>query len=56
MCSRWVQGENKKVVADYAPEWLDMGITYIGGCCRNSSKEIKDIGAAIEKWQQTRRE
>ncbi|BES88619.1 homocysteine S-methyltransferase [Nesidiocoris tenuis] len=52
----WVQGDNKKVVADYVPEWLEMGITYVGGCCRNSSNEIKTIGAILDKWRESREE
>uniref|UniRef100_A0A146LW40 Homocysteine S-methyltransferase n=3 Tax=Lygus hesperus TaxID=30085 RepID=A0A146LW40_LYGHE len=51
----WVQGENKKVIADYVQEWLEMGIAYVGGCCRNSSKEIKDIGAVLNKWKKVDR-
>lgn len=42
---------NCEPVENYIDKWLDMGITWIGGCCRMYSDEISRIKRAVENWQ-----
>uniref|UniRef100_A0A0A9Z5S8 Homocysteine S-methyltransferase n=2 Tax=Lygus hesperus TaxID=30085 RepID=A0A0A9Z5S8_LYGHE len=51
---KWTPCESQKSVADYLPEWLDMGIAYVGGCCRNSAKDLRDMKRALDAWKEGR--
>ncbi|KAJ9577783.1 hypothetical protein L9F63_005639, partial [Diploptera punctata] len=46
----WIGAENCKPLESYIPEWLDLGVVYIGGCCRTQASDIEKIKAAVEKW------
>ncbi|XP_014238969.1 homocysteine S-methyltransferase 1-like [Trichogramma pretiosum] len=41
---------------DYGPEkfvgeWLDMGVRFIGGCCRTTDKDIHTFTQEVHKWK-----
>lgn len=35
----------------FVKKWLDIGITWIGGCCRTDAEDLRDIAIEINKWQ-----
>lgn len=43
--------ENCPSIESYVPKWLDLGITWIGGCCRVYDTEISAIRKAVEEWK-----
>lgn len=43
-------------LADFVHEWLDLGVRYIGGCCRTKAEDIANIRAQIELWQTQEKE
>ncbi|KAL1124747.1 hypothetical protein AAG570_001368 [Ranatra chinensis] len=47
---RWLDKTTSLCVTDYTEEWLDLGINYIGGCCRTNDKDVKQFSEEIEKW------
>lgn len=38
---------------EFVKEWLDIGVRYIGGCCRTGSKDIERISAEVKSWTKT---
>ncbi|KAK0183356.1 hypothetical protein PV327_001406 [Microctonus hyperodae] len=51
------QGDEKNVnIETYVHEWLDMGVQYIGGCCRTTAVDIAKIRAQVETWRSQERE
>lgn len=48
---RWLSKEKVKNIEDYIPEWLDLGITFIGGCCRTKSEDIYNMSKKIKGWE-----
>nr|CAD7258255.1 unnamed protein product [Timema shepardi] len=49
----WVDGDKCEPVETYIPEWLDMGVTYVGGCCRTYAHDVKRIKEVVQKWSST---
>ncbi|KAK9737845.1 Homocysteine S-methyltransferase [Popillia japonica] len=47
----WHGGVKGKSVENYVESWLNMGITWIGGCCRMYAENISKIGEVILKWR-----
>ncbi|KAI4464761.1 hypothetical protein MML48_3g00001192 [Holotrichia oblita] len=47
----WHGGEAGKPIENYIENWLNMGITWIGGCCRMYAENISKIQQVILKWQ-----
>lgn len=35
---------------EFVHEWLDLGVRYIGGCCRTQAIDIKKIQADVNDW------
>lgn len=35
---------------NYVQEWLDLGVRYVGGCCRTQVSNLKKIRAEIQTW------
>lgn len=46
----WTEAEKCKPLESYVPEWLNLGVVYIGGCCRTQASDIEKIKAAVKKW------
>ncbi|KAL0113757.1 hypothetical protein PUN28_012701 [Cardiocondyla obscurior] len=36
---------------EFIGEWLDLGVRYIGGCCRTYATDIKQIRLKVDQWQ-----
>lgn len=49
--SGWCNPENCVSLMNYLPEWLKLGVTYIGGCCRTTSEDIKSFRKYIDSIQ-----
>nr|XP_018911624.1 PREDICTED: uncharacterized protein LOC109040238 [Bemisia tabaci] len=47
---KWVAQDGNKVkpLTDYVSEWLELGVRYIGGCCRTSATDITDFKQLID--------
>ncbi|KAF4521562.1 hypothetical protein B566_EDAN001282 [Ephemera danica] len=45
----WKRGENMKTVASYVPEWLKLGVRYVGGCCRTYPEDTSQILEEVKK-------
>lgn len=41
---------------EFIEEWLDLGVRYIGTCCRTSTKDIERIGELLKKWHRKQAE
>ncbi|XP_067007109.1 homocysteine S-methyltransferase YbgG isoform X2 [Anabrus simplex] len=46
----WVDGDNCVPVDSYVREWLNLGVTYIGGCCRTYARDVCRIRSEVKKW------
>ena len=36
---------------NFVHEWLDLGVRYLGGCCRTYATNVKRIRTEVENWQ-----
>ena len=48
---RWIDREKCEPVEEFVPEWLDLGVKYIGGCCRTYAADVSRIKHQVLKWQ-----
>lgn len=47
----WIDRDKCEPVANYIRKWLDLGITWVGGCCRTYAIDITNIRNEVCKWQ-----
>lgn len=47
----WVEGSGAGDFAALAPRWAAAGARLLGGCCRTSPDDIRQIRAALIKWE-----
>lgn len=47
---RWIDRDKCEPVATYVQKWLDLGISWVGGCCRTYAADVGRIGIEVEKW------
>ncbi|XP_017780998.1 PREDICTED: homocysteine S-methyltransferase 1-like isoform X2 [Nicrophorus vespilloides] len=47
----WIDREKCEPVETYIHKWLDLGVKYIGGCCRTYAADVTRIGNEVRKWQ-----
>ncbi|XP_017875831.1 uncharacterized protein LOC108622448 [Ceratina calcarata] len=47
----WTVAEEGYSLHEFIHEWLDLGVRYIGGCCRTTATDIRKIRVEVEKWQ-----
>ncbi|XP_043273880.1 homocysteine S-methyltransferase-like [Venturia canescens] len=53
----WIKDNGESITpADFVHEWLDLGVRYIGGCCRTKAEDVVKIRKQIELWQSQERE
>lgn len=52
--SRWINRDKCEPVETYVDKWLDLGVTWIGGCCRTYAADVHRIRREVEKWKQNR--
>lgn len=49
------QGWSKKgegySLHEFIFQWLDLGVRYVGGCCRTNAADVKKIRTEVEKWK-----
>lgn len=44
---------SKESLEPYIPLWLNLGVKYIGACCRVCADDISKIGDEIKKWKKS---
>ncbi|KAL1124636.1 hypothetical protein AAG570_001260 [Ranatra chinensis] len=49
--NKWTNKENWNSVSDYVEEWLDIGVSYLGGCCRTNDNDIKKFSEILNVWE-----
>lgn len=47
----WRRTEEADLLENFIPEWLDLGVKYIGGCCRTYAKDITNIRDTVKLWE-----
>ncbi|XP_076749726.1 betaine-homocysteine S-methyltransferase [Xylocopa sonorina] len=47
----WMKQEEGHSLHDFIHEWLNLGVRYIGGCCRTNATDVEKIRAEVEKWK-----
>lgn len=45
----WVDTPDRKPLSYFLPSWIELGLTAVGGCCRNTSLEISDLRRYIDQ-------
>ncbi|XP_022918714.1 homocysteine S-methyltransferase-like [Onthophagus taurus] len=50
----WINRDKCEPVEQYIPLWLDIGIRWVGGCCRTYATDIMMIRNQAKRWQQKR--
>lgn len=46
----WTDGDKCMALETFVHEWLDLGVRYIGGCCRTYATDIANIRTQVESW------
>ncbi|XP_050294507.1 uncharacterized protein LOC126734806 isoform X2 [Anthonomus grandis grandis] len=47
----WINRNKCEPVESYVPKWLDLGVTWVGGCCRTYAVDVGRIRREVEKWK-----
>ncbi|KOC69268.1 Homocysteine S-methyltransferase 2 [Habropoda laboriosa] len=47
----WIKNENDPTFESFIPEWLELGIQYLGGCCRMYAEDIKLIRKEVNNFK-----
>ncbi|XP_046686866.1 homocysteine S-methyltransferase YbgG-like [Homalodisca vitripennis] len=47
---KWELTENEKTLQEYCRDWLELGVKYIGGCCRTTVDDISSFREEIRKF------
>lgn len=50
--TEWQKTGNEPSINDFVDEWLDLGVRFIGGCCRTYAEDITKIKIKVQTWQQ----
>lgn len=48
----WINRDKCEPVETYVSKWLDLGVRWIGGCCRTYAADVHRIRREVEKWKQ----
>ncbi|XP_030759701.1 uncharacterized protein LOC115885043 isoform X3 [Sitophilus oryzae] len=51
----WINRDKCEPVECYVAKWLDLGVTFVGGCCRTYAIDVTRIKREVEKWKQDHR-
>lgn len=51
----WMKKEEECSLHKLIHEWLDLGVRYVGGCCRTNASDVMKIRAEVEKWKKANR-
>jgi len=49
---RWLEKESSKMLTDYTGEWLDLGVSYVGGCCRTNHIDVEQFVKEVNMWKE----
>ncbi|CAG9862681.1 unnamed protein product [Phyllotreta striolata] len=47
----WINREKCEPVATFVHKWLDLGVKWIGGCCRTYAIDVTRIRKEVELWK-----
>lgn len=47
----WIDRDKCEPVDVYIKTWLDLGISFVGGCCRTYAADVSRIRNEVTKWQ-----
>ncbi|KAF5287119.1 hypothetical protein FQR65_LT12342 [Abscondita terminalis] len=47
----WISHDQCESIVSYVQKWLDLGVTWIGGCCRTYAADVSRIKNEVLKWQ-----
>lgn len=50
----WIGKDQCEPLATYVQEWLDVGVRYIGSCCRTCDVDVKQIREQVQLWTERR--
>ncbi|KAJ8917560.1 hypothetical protein NQ315_005609 [Exocentrus adspersus] len=48
----WINRDKCEPVETYVHKWLDLGVTWVGGCCRTYAIDVTRIRREVELWKQ----
>jgi len=37
-------------LSEFVEEWLNLGVRFVGGCCRTDATDVANIKKAVKKW------
>ncbi|VEN36751.1 unnamed protein product, partial [Callosobruchus maculatus] len=46
----WIQRDKCEPVENFVSKWLDLGVTWVGGCCRTYATDVAKIRNEVESW------
>nr|CAI5830630.1 unnamed protein product [Callosobruchus analis] len=46
----WIKRDKCEPVENFVSKWLDLGVTWIGGCCRTYATDVTKIRNEVESW------
>lgn len=46
----WIDRDKCEALEDFVHDWLDMGVKYVGGCCRTYGANISRIRIQVDIW------
>lgn len=50
----WIKNENCAPFESFIPEWLELGIRYLGGCCRMYAENVKSVRKEVNNFKKNR--
>ena len=53
--STWTANDDFYPPEEFVKVWLDLGVRFIGGCCRTSIADVQRFSAEVEKWKKANR-
>ncbi|XP_044750453.1 homocysteine S-methyltransferase 1-like isoform X2 [Coccinella septempunctata] len=52
----WIDRDKCEPVEVYVSKWLDLGVTWVGGCCRTYAVDVTRIHNEVQRWKSKQRE
>nr|CAH7721645.1 unnamed protein product [Callosobruchus chinensis] len=46
----WIKRDKCEPVENFVSKWLDLGVTWIGGCCRTYATDVAKIRNEVDSW------
>ncbi|XP_057659895.1 uncharacterized protein LOC130896116 isoform X1 [Diorhabda carinulata] len=50
--SSWINRDKCEPVETYIQKWLDLGVTWVGGCCRTYATDVSRIKQEVQLWKE----